>query len=165
MNTFLLLIEESIKLWETAEASERSAIAISSPGLKSQIQPDETEFFRMQSFMSTICELSTARNRQIIDGIPGSNICKRFETKRNRSSWNSIVTWLLFIQVHPWGLIKKQQYCIQHTFLWWKLPIVSILLLSTLLLADYHQMIVQKIQIDRLNSFQIKIPCLNQLRL
>ena len=38
MNTFLLLIEESIKLWETTEASERSAIAISSPGLKSQIQ-------------------------------------------------------------------------------------------------------------------------------
>ena len=32
VNTFLLLIEESIKLWEITEASERSAIAISSPG-------------------------------------------------------------------------------------------------------------------------------------
>ena len=32
VNTFLLLIEESIKIWETTEASERSAIAISSPG-------------------------------------------------------------------------------------------------------------------------------------
>jgi len=39
VNTFLLLIEESIKLWETTEASERSAIAISSPGCNLSCPP------------------------------------------------------------------------------------------------------------------------------
>ena len=96
----------------------------------------------MQSLMPALRKLPSTWYREVINGILGSDICKRTETQRNRSTKNFKCT------KRPSQLkIARIQYW-EYTVLRQKLHILSIFILSHLLLAD-NQMISLQVNPNR----------------